>query len=341
MKSRAVVIVFAILFLFIFPSNLRAGEIKRTLYQFKYSRFLMGTKVNLTLCTEDEASAARGAEEAFCEIERLEDLLSSWNKESEVSLINRSVATQWIRISHETFEVIAQSIQLSRDSGGAFDITVGVLKRIWRWDTSPQLPSLQEIKSVLPLVNFRLVQLDKKSSSVSLGKVGMEIDLGGIAKGYILEKAYKTLRRLGVDNGLIDGGGDVYCWGVKLDGSKWEVGVANPLSPSTYLAIVTVSNKAVFTSGDYERKFTQKGTTYHHIFDPRTGYPATLCHGVTVIGDTIPQVNGLSSTVFILGPTEGLKFLKKHPGVEAIITSKKGEVICSLGFKKKYPHALR
>jgi thiamine biosynthesis lipoprotein len=342
MKNKMFIVIFAIIFLSVFSSDLRAGEVKKIFYQYKYSRPLMGTLVSFTLCAENEAKATTAAEAAFAEIERLESLLSSTNPDSGVFLINKAVATMWTQVSQETMDVIGQSIQLSRDSGGAFDITVGALNRIWKMHTAPKVPSPQEIKATLPLVDFTAVQLDvKNTSSVSLGKVGMEIDLGGIAKGYILEKTYKALRRMGIDNGLIDGGGDVYCWGLKPDGSKWEVGVTNPLSPSSYIAVLRVNNKAIFTSGDYARKFTQGGITYHHIFDPKTGYPANLCRSVTVIGDNISQVNGLSSTVFVLGPAKGLRFLGKYPGVEAIIVSPKGEPIISPGFDAKYPGSLR
>jgi len=342
MKNKMFIVIFAIIFLSVFSSDLRAGEVKKIFYQYKYSRPLMGTLVSFTLCAENEAKATTAAEAAFAEIERLESLLSSTNPDSDVFLINKAVATMWTQVSQETMDVIGQSIQLSRDSGGAFDITVGALNRIWKMHTAPKVPSPQEIKATLPLVDFTAVQLDvKNTSSVSLGKVGMEIDLGGIAKGYILGKTYKALRRMGIDNGLIDGGGDVYCWGLKPDGSKWEVGVTNPLSPSSYIAVLRVNNKAIFTSGDYARKFTQGGITYHHIFDPKTGYPANLCRSVTVIGDNISQVNGLSSTVFVLGPAKGLRFLGKYPGVEAIIVSPKGEPIISPGFDAKYPGSLR
>ena len=342
MKSRAAVFFVAVIMLFIVPSHISSFEVKQPLYLFKYSRPLMGTVVSFSLCAEDETKATLAAETAFAEIERLESLLSSWDPQSEVSLINKAVATMWTRVSPETIEVITQAIQLSRESNGAFDISVGALSRIWKMHTTPQVPSPKEIKATLPLVDFTAIQLDvRNTSSVSLGKIGMEIDLGGNAKGYILEKAYKTLKRLGIDNGLIDGGGDVYCWGLKPDGSRWEIGVADPLSPSKYMAVFKVTNKAVFTSGDYERKFTQGGITYHHIFDPKTGYPATLCHGVTVIGDNITLVNGLSSTIFVLGPARGLKFLNKNPGVEAIVVSSEGQAIVSRGFEAQYPDALR
>ena len=342
MNKRTVLFFLPVFILFIVSSRVSSGVIQQPLYLYKYSRPLMGTVVNFTICAEDEAKATKAAEVAFAEIERLEGLLSSWNPQSEVSLINKAVAKMWTKVSPETVEVIYQSIQLSRDSGGAFDITVGALNRIWNMHTTPKVPTPREIKATLPLVDFTAIQLDvRNTSSVSLGKIGMEIDLGGIAKGYILEKAYKTLKRLGIDNGLIDGGGDVYCWGLKPDRSKWEIGVADPLAPSKYMAVFRVSNKAVFTSGDYERKFTKDGITYHHIFNPKTGYPASLCHGVTVIGDNIPMVNGLSSTIFVLGPAKGLKFLSKHPGVEAIIVSNKGDAIVSQGFESLYPSALK
>lgn len=342
MRNKTLISIFVIILLSVFSSDLRAVEVKKIFYQYKYSRPLMGTLVSFTLCAEDEAKATTAAETAFAEIERLESLLSNINPDSDVSLINRAVATMWTQVSQETMDVIGQSIQLSRNSSGAFDITVGALRRIWKLNTtSPQVPADKEIKATLPLVDFTQIQLNQISNSVSLGKIGMEIDLGGIAKGYILEKAYKALRRMGIDNGLVDGGGDVYCWGLKPDGSKWEVGVTDPLKPQSYIAVLKVSNKAVFTSGDYARKFTQGGITYHHIFDPKTGYPANLCHSVTVIGDNISQVNGLSSTVFVLGPAKGLRFLRKYPSVEAIIISPKGEAIISPGFDAKYPGSLR
>jgi len=341
MKNRIAVPFVVALLMFLTSFHLNADAAGTALREFKYSRPAMGTLVSMTLCSDDEVKAAGVAEEAFLEIERLEDLLSNWKPGSEVSLINRSVATHWVKVSPETYEVITQGIHLSGDSNGSFDVSVGALRRIWKMNDKPRVPSPDEIKATLPSVDFTQIQLDPITLSVSLKMVGMSIDLGGVAKGYILEKAYKTLRRLGIDNGLIDGGGDVYCWGLKPDGSKWEIGVANPLAPESCMAILKVTNKAVFTSGDYERNFKEKGTTYHHIFNPKTGYPAKLCHGVTVIGDTIPDVNGLSSTTFILGPSEGLRFLQKHPGIEAVIVTEQGEVITTPAFKVKYPDALR
>lgn len=338
MKKRVVLLFLSVILI----SNSAVKGVNSSLNLFKFSRPLMGTLVKFTLCAEDEEKATQAAEAAFAEIERLENLLSSWNPQSEISQINKAGANKWTQVSPETLEVIAKSLQLSKESYGAFDITIGALNRIWRMHETPRVPTIQEIKATLPLVDYTQIQLEmRRTSSVMLKRRGMELDLGGIAKGYILEKAYKILLRKGIDNGLIDGGGDIYCWGLKPDKSKWEIGVIDPLSISTYLAVLRVSNKAVFTSGDYERKFVHNGKTYHHLLDPRTGYPAAQCHGVTVIGDNISQVNGLSSTIFILGPRKALQLLKKHPGVEAIIVTMEGETFVSPGFKTKYPDALK
>jgi thiamine biosynthesis lipoprotein len=300
---------------------------------------VMGIEVSLILSDSDEEHCTLAAETTYYEMQRLEDILSSWKPESETSRINRAEALTPIPVSDETLKVVERALELSRQSGGAFDITVGPLRRAWGLYTSPRVPSEEELTQVLSVIGYDKIKVDREKRSILLTKQGVELDLGGIAKGYILERGVEILKSRNIKAGLIDGSGDVCVWGRKPDGSLWKVGVRDPRNPEKLLTVLPVTNAAVFSSGDYERNFEEEGVLYHHIFNPKTGKPAAGCHGVTVIGDTIDHINGLSSTVFVLGPEKGMEFIEKSPGLEAVITTVDGKVLLSKGFEKRFPDA--
>ena len=307
---------------------------------FSFKKFVMGVEVELILRDSNESHAQKASESAFAEMTRLDGILSNWKENSEISEINRSQEGKWVPVSKELFEVISKGMDVSKSTGGAFDITVGRLLHLWGFYTSsPQKPLKEEIDKALNSVGYKLIELDTEKHSLFFKKPGLEIDLGGIAKGYIIEKGFDVLKTFGIKAGLINGSGDIYVWGKKSGDKLWNIAVEDPLDREKPLTILPVTDTAIFTSGDYERRFVEEDGVFHHILDPKTGMPAGKCRGVTVIGKSINSVNGLSSAVFALGPEKGISFIEKLNDAEAVVFDADGKVILSKGFKKRYPDA--
>ena len=308
---------------------------------FSFKKFVMGVEVELILRDSSESHARKASEAAFAEMTRLDAIMSNWKENSEISEVNRSPEGKWIPVSKELFEVISRGLDISKSTGGAFDITVGKLLNLWGFYTSsPKKPLKEEIDNALKSVGYKLIELNPEKHSLFFKKPGIEIDLGGIAKGYILEKGFESLKGYGIKAGLINGSGDIYVWGEKPGDKLWNIAVEDPINREKPLTILSVTDTAIFTSGDYERRFIEEDGVFHHILDPKTGMPAGDCRGVTVIGKSINEVNGLSSAVFILGHEKGISFAEKLPNVEAVVSDADGKVILSKGFKKNYPDAI-
>ena len=318
-----------------FVKKSNAGSSGDALYYF--SGFVMGVKVEMTLRGSDEANLKKSSDNAFSVMKQLDEKLSNWKEESEISLLNLADAGEWIKVSNDLFEVLASGNELSEKTGGAFDTTVGRLLELWDfYGRNPVVPEQSEIKKALEYVDYHLIRLDKKTSSVKLMKKGVKIDLGGIAKGYIMKKGYEVLRKEGIDAGLLNCSGDIYVWGGKPGGELWSIAIRNPFNTEKPFAVISVTDTAVFTSGNYERGFESGGRKYHHILDPRTGMSADKCSGVTVIGSNIDDVNALSSSLFIMGPVEGKAFAEELKGVEAVFFSVDGSAVLTGGFKKEF-----
>ncbi len=312
-----------------------AGSPSDSIYYF--SDFVMGVKIEMKLAGSSPIELNKISQDAFDEMKSLDGKLSNWKEESEISRLNRAGAGRWIKVSPELFEVIAQGVGLSKKTGGAFDITVGKLLELWNfYGRHPVLPEKEKIEEALQYVDFRFISLDKDNMSVKFEKEGVKIDLGGIAKGYIMKKGYEVLRKRGVKAGLINCAGDIFVWGKKPSGALWAIAIRNPYNSERPYAVISVTDTAVFTSGDYEREFEKGGKRYHHIFDPRTGVSSGKCRGVTVTGGSIDDVNGLSSSLFVMGAEKGREFTKGLKGIEAVFFPTEGSAVLTDGFRQKY-----
>lgn len=218
-------------------------------------------------------------------------------KDSEISQINENAGIRPVKVSADTFYVIQQAVHFSDVEKGYFDITVGPIVKLWNIGTDKaRIPSPEEIKAKLPLVNYKDIILDEKNRTIMLKNKGMSIDLGGIAKGYAADKVAQVLKKEGVKHAIINLGGDVIAIGTKPAGGNWRIGIQTPFKPrGEYLGIIEVSNKAVVTSGVYERYFEKDGKLYHHILNPFTGYPAdSHLYSVTIIAETSIAGDALS-----------------------------------------------
>ena len=259
-------------------------------------RLLMGTTVSITVRGENKAPAGKAIEQAFRAIEKVDDLMSTYKKDSEISRLNREGSQRPIKVSRETFRVIRESLRLSKLSDGAFDITVKPLVDLWRSvRKDKRLPGKEELKKTLALVNYRNILLNKENGTVKFRKSGMEIALGGIAKGYAVDKAIAALRDRGIKRAIVDAGGDLYALGRPPDRNFWEIGIQSPRKKGGLLGVIKARDEAVVTSGQYERFFTLGGKRYGHILNPRTGEPLEGMLSVTVLAKNTMTADGLRS----------------------------------------------
>jgi thiamine biosynthesis lipoprotein len=297
----------------------------------------MGSTLTLTAWTGDEHAAKAAFEEVFVEFARLEKLMSTWISESDVSRINRSAGVGPVPVSAEVREVLTVARQMSEWTGGKFDVTFGALSALWKFDHDQDnvLPDMREVRRRLPLIDYRAIQIDDTAGTVFLLRAGMSIHLGGIGKGYAVDRAASILRRRSLRAFMIQSGGDIYAAGLK-DGRPWRLGIQDPRgSANDHFAELDLSDGTFSTSGDYERAFIKDGRRYHHILDPATGEPARGARSVTIVSTRAVLADGLSTGVFVLGPTAGMALIERLPDVEGVIVSDTNEVLISSGLRDK------
>lgn len=305
---------------------------------FRKSKILMDTLITITAVSDSSEKAEIAIDKAFSEIEKIDSLLNFFSDKSEVSEINRNAGRSPVRASPETIEVIEKAIYASKKTNSAFDVTIGNITALWDFHNKVK-PEDKAIKEKLPLVNYKNIVFDEHTSSIYLKKKGMLIDLGGIAKGYAADKAAEVMKRYGIRSGLVSVAGDIKAFGLRPDGKPWKVGIRNPRAiplsslngkgatggSDDIMATIELTDMAISTSGDYERYFIVGDKRYHHILNPKTGYPSDECQSVSVIARDTAITDSLSTGIFVLGPKKGLKLLEET-GINGIIVGKDGKI---------------
>jgi thiamine biosynthesis lipoprotein len=299
----------------------------------------MGSTLTLTAWTrQDKESAAKAAfDEVFDEFARLETHMSTWIPESDVSRINRAAGAEAVPVSAEVREVLATARQVSEWTGGKFDVTFGALSGLWKFDHDQdnQIPDMDVVRGRLPLIDYRAIRVNDAAGTVFLARKGLSIHLGGIGKGYALDRAAGILRRRGVRDFMVQSGGDIYVSGVK-DGRPWRLGIQDPRGAANRsFAELDLSDGTFSTSGDYERAFLKDGRRYHHILDASTGEPARGTRSVTIVANRAVLADALSTGVFLLGPDAGMTLIERLPDVDGVIVSDRNEVLISSGLRDK------
>ncbi len=289
----------------------------------------VGTQITITAYTTDKAGALAVMEEAFKEFDRLEKLLTIWLPQSDVSKLNKGAGGPAIRVAPEVISVLQKAISLSQLTEGKFDVTFGALSGLWRFDHQNQdnkIPPEAEIKARLPFVGYENIEVDAERQTARLNKKGVSVHLGGIGKGYAVDRAVALIRERGFKNFMVQAGGDLYVAGRKGD-RAWRVGIRDPRGGrSTFFAAAEVTDATFSTSGDYERYFIKDGKRYHHIIDPDLGRPSKPCRSVTVMAPDAMTPDALSTGIFILGAEKGLEIAEKTPGVGVVIVDRKNQV---------------
>ena len=293
----------------------------------------MGSEVRISAWTADEPRAVRAFEQAFAEFDRLDRLLSVWHPESDVSRLNAAAGRAPVPVAAETLDVLRTAREISEWTDGKFDVTFGALSGLWKFDHDQdnQIPAMADVRSRLPLVDFRAVELNTATRTVVLRRPGTRVHLGGIGKGYAVDRAATILRGEGISDFLIQSGGDLYASGQRGD-RPWRSGIRDPRGPADRVfAAMSLRDETFSTSGDYERFFLKDGRRYHHILDPDDGMPARGCRSVTIVARTAAVADALSTGVFILGPEAGMALIEKLPDVDGVIVTGTNDVLVSSG----------
>jgi FAD:protein FMN transferase len=297
----------------------------------------MGSELHLTAWTSDEAAATSAFEAVFAEFDRLDALMSVWRDGSDIVRLNAAAGVGPVPVSRDVRDVLLDARRISEWTGGKFDVTFGALSGLWKFDHDQDgtVPSPADILVKLPLIDYEQLVVDETASTAFLKRKGMRAHLGGIGKGYAVDRGVAILRTRGLRDFMIQSGGDMYVAGSRGD-RPWRVGIRDPRGPAdSSFAALDLTDAAMSTSGDYERFFIKEGKRYHHIIDPDLGQPATGSRSVTIVATRSVLADGLSTGVFLVGPDKGMTLIERLPGVEGVIVTEKNNVLVSSGLANR------
>lgn len=293
---------------------------------------LMGTEVSVELWHEDAALATAAASAVMREYHRINELMSTYREDSEISRLNREAGAGFCEIGAELFDLVARSLELGRLSGGCFDITYDAVGQLYDLRAGVE-PTVLAREQGTGAIDYRAVELDSARLRVRFHRPGMRINLGGIAKGYAVERGATLLRQHGVRHALLNAGGDSRVVGDRL-GQPWMIGIRDPRTEDGVIARLPLIDEAVSTAGDYERYFDRAdGVRIHHILDPKSGLPSRGIRGVTVVGPDATLTDGLDTAIFVMGVEAGMQLIASLPGYEAVIVDDQGRLWYSDGLR--------
>ncbi len=298
---------------------------------------IMGTRITVELWSDDKDKAEQGIEAVLAEMRHIDDSMSTYKPSSEVSQVNAKAAAGPMRISKELFDLLTTAKEYSILTEGAFDITYASVGYMYDFRKHVH-PDEMQIEKALPAVDFRHVLLDAKNQTVQFSQQGVRIDLGGIAKGYSVDRGIDVLKFRGFDRAYVSAGGDSRIIGDRF-GQPWMVGIRDPRKgEGKVITKIPLADAAISTSGDYERFFEEGGVRYHHIIDPHTGHSASKVLSTTIIGSYATRTDGLSKTAFVLGPEKAMEIYNRIEDIDAIIVKLDGTVIYSKGIEPAKRH---
>jgi FAD:protein FMN transferase len=296
---------------------------------------IMGTRITVELWSDDHAKAEAAIDAVLDEMRHIDESMSTYKPTSEVSQVNARAADGPMPISKELFDLLTTAKEYSVLTDGAFDITYASVGYLYDFRKRIR-PNEAQIAKALPAVNYRHVFLDPKKQTVQFSQKGVRIDLGGIAKGYSVDRGIDVLKNLGYTRAYVSAGGDSRIIGDRF-GKPWMVGIRDPRKEEgEVITRIPLTDAAISTSGDYERFFDEDGVRYHHIIDPRTGHSASKVRSATVIGPYATRTDGLSKTAFVLGPEKAMEIYNRIDDIDAIIVKLDGSVIFSKGLEQAH-----
>jgi len=293
---------------------------------------IMGTRIHVELWQGAEQDGQAAIAAVMAEMHRIDRLMSPTKKASELYRINQLATKQEIAITSEMFELIKRSLEFSRLTDGAFDITFASIGHLYNYREHKR-PDDSTIKKQLDKINYRNIVLNNSRQTIRFNRAGVFIDLGGIAKGYAVDNGIKILQQRGFKNAIVSAGGDSRILGNR-HGRPWMIGIRNPRKRDALLTRLPLWDAAVSTSGDYERYFIEDGVRYHHIIDPKTGGSARELRSVTIIGPDAITTDALSTSLFIMGLERGMALANRLADIDAIMIDSKGRFFYSNGLQE-------
>ena len=304
---------------------------------FRKQKKLMGNQFEICVIAENQQLADDQIEVAIKEIQRIEKLLTTFSEESQTNEINRNAGITPVVVDLEVFQLIQRANRISKITQGAFDLSYGSIdKSLWNFDiTMKTLPSVEIAKKSVRLINYNNIILDEKNTTVFLKEKGMRIGFGGIGKGYAAEMAKRKLQELGVLNGIVNASGDLCTWGTQTNGKQWTVGIADPNEKIKSFAQMNISNKAIATSGNYEKFITINDKKYSHTINPKTGLPITGISSVTIICSNAEIADAMATPVMVMGIEAGLFMVNQIKDLACIIIDDLGEIYTSKNINSK------
>ena len=289
---------------------------------------LMGSVFNITVVDRDSVFANQNIDKCIAEITRIENLISEWQPQTQISEVNRNAGIKPVKVDREVFELTERAIEYSKMSEGAFDISIVALDKIWKFDgLMTEMPSDESIKNSVRNVNYQLIKLDRDSSTIYLQQKGMKIGFGSIGKGYAADKGREILQKLGIKSGIVNASGDIATWGTQPNGKPWAIGIRNPFKKHKISKILKLKHGAVATSGSYEKYAEIDGVRYSHIINPKTGFPATGLTSVTIYGSSAEFSNALSTSIMVLGKEKGKNLALQFPHYGFLFITDQGKII--------------
>jgi len=287
----------------------------------------MGTRFDISVVEKDSLKANNYIDLAIEEISRIEKLISSWDKSSQTSLINKNAGIEPVKVDAELFNLIKRSLVISKLTDGAFDISYASMDKIWKFDGSMKvMPTETAIKISVAKVGYQNIILNDENQTVFLKLKGMKIGFGAIGKGYAADKAKELLISKGVKAGIMNASGDMNTWGKQPNGDFWKVAITNPLNKKNAFGLLPIKSGAVVTSGNYEKYQVFNGKRYSHIIDPRTGYPSNGIISATVFAPKAELADALATSIFVMGVEAGIDRINQIPKVECIIIDENGDI---------------
>ena len=323
-----IAIIVAMILIFIFVT----GKYERP--EIVRSSYALGTIINLKAFGN---KAEKAIDEAIKRLNTIDDKMSAFKEDSEISRITSKAGVNSETVSKDTYFVVKKAVEYSKILEGTFDPTIRPLVKLWNIGTKEEIiPEQAQIEEKLKLVNYKDVILDENEHSIMLKHKKQALDVGGIAKGFAADEVRDILYKHNVKSALIDLGGNIFALGSKDDGTPWKVGIQNPFKPrGEFIGILSVKNKSVVTSGNYERYFMKDGERFHHIIDPKTGYPSqSKIISATIISDNSIDGDGLSTGVYIIGINKAMKIIEAIDGIDAIFITEDKKVYTTSGIDK-------
>lgn len=299
---------------------------------------LMGSRFDITIVAGDSLTAEHCIDMVIAEVSRIEYLISDWKPSTQVSEINQNAGIAAVKVDKEVLQLTRRAVYISELTDGAFDISFAAMESIWKFDGSmTEMPTPGAVQKAVEKVGYRNIIIDTVASTVFLKLKGMKIGFGALGEGYAADKCREMMLARGIKAGIVNGSGDMSVWGKQPGGKDWTIGITDPFNRGDYYAIMPLRQRAVTTSGSYEKFAEINGKRYSHIINPATGYPATGLTSVTVFGPGAEMCNAFSTSLMVLGKNAGSALLKRFPQYSYIMVSDEGKFYHSRSIKlRKY-----